>query len=117
MIGGHQFFMKIVQSFPCLTVLSIFNQESQRNKRLNEFDDNINRLSIIEFSRLNDLTLFSNHIDYLEQYLVEINIQLAQPMNICKLHPKILYAMQLVEIIFISKTFLIIFLRLNRFAL
>ena len=73
----HQFFMKIAQSFPCLTNLSIFNQEPQRHKRLNQSDENSPQLlSIIEFSHLNNLTLFFSHIDYSEQFLVDINTRL-----------------------------------------
>ncbi len=78
----HQFFMKIAQSFPCLTDLSIINQEPQRSKRLNQSDENSPRLSIIEFSRLNNLTLFFSHIDYSEQFLVEINTRLPQLVHL-----------------------------------
>jgi hypothetical protein len=78
----HQFFMKIAQSFPYLTNLSIFNQEPQRYKRLNQFDENNHQLSTIEFSHLNNLIIFFSHIDYLEQFLLEINTRLPHLVNL-----------------------------------
>jgi len=65
----HSFFAKISYSFPSLRRLIIQNRIEQKEK-----SEEVS--SIIEFSRLVELDCFSGHIDYVEQFLSELNTRL-----------------------------------------
>ncbi|UJR23577.1 hypothetical protein I4U23_026565 [Adineta vaga] len=57
----HDFFLRIVQSFPFLTKLTIHNYEAQQNNHLEQ--------SIIKYSYLLEIDLVKTHHDYIEQFL------------------------------------------------
>lgn len=67
--------MQISQAFHFLNYLVVMNKESQKYKRSN---NHYHTSSIIEFAHLTRLSLNYNHIDYLEQFLINTNTFLPQ---------------------------------------
>ena len=81
----HDFFLRISCSFPFVTSLSIYNRIPQKNKRLDQLDPVDRRLSPVQFTHLTHLThLTMSHIsiDYLEYFLIDINVQMPRLRNL-----------------------------------
>lgn len=60
---GHEFFLRIAQSFPFMERLTLHNRKPQKN-------DN-QQWSIIEYPHLDTLDLVRVHDDYIEQFLLD----------------------------------------------
>ncbi|CAF4264189.1 unnamed protein product, partial [Rotaria sordida] len=67
----HEFFMRLVQAFPCLKDLTITNSEPQKHKQYSNSNDENQDFSIIEYPHLIYLNLFEIHDDYAEQFLLD----------------------------------------------
>jgi hypothetical protein len=78
----HDFFNRITQAFPLLTYLSVSNRQPQRYKRSNHSNEENCVIPTVEFSYLTRLTIIYNHIDYVEQFLVETNTRLPRLMRL-----------------------------------
>jgi hypothetical protein len=66
----HEFFLRIVQSFPFMEDLFLTNRKPQNRKQSYESNDNNNRnLSPIQYFFLNELHIVNVHDDYIEQFL------------------------------------------------
>jgi hypothetical protein len=65
----HKFFAQISRSFPLLSRLILSNANEQKEKHEE-------KSSIIDFSHLVELTYYTVHIDYVEQFLSESNTRL-----------------------------------------
>ncbi|CAF3501521.1 unnamed protein product [Rotaria sp. Silwood1] len=70
----HEFFLRIAQSFPFITFLSIENSKSQNNKLSKESENNNQVCSIIKYPYLTALTLLFAHDDYIEEFLIHTKI-------------------------------------------
>ncbi|CAF1019815.1 unnamed protein product [Rotaria sordida] len=70
----HDFFLRIVQSFPCIEDLTVTNNKPQNRKQSYE-SNNVNCYSsIIKYSFLNELDLLDVHDDYIEEFLFDTKI-------------------------------------------
>ncbi|CAF3342304.1 unnamed protein product, partial [Rotaria socialis] len=67
----HEFFVRIVRSFPILKYLCIYNDEPQGSSDLTLSSDHIQSFSIIEYPHHTSLDVSSSDTGYLEQFLNE----------------------------------------------
>jgi hypothetical protein len=67
----HEFFLRIVQSFPFMVGLTVINRKSQHRKQSDESNDDNRNLSLIQFPFLIELTIDDVHDDYIEQFLLD----------------------------------------------
>jgi hypothetical protein len=67
----HEFFLRIQKSFPFMEKLSVINSKSQNLKQSYESNNDNRNLSLIEYSFLGELAIFSVHDDYIEQFLFD----------------------------------------------
>jgi hypothetical protein len=65
----HDLFAQISRSFPSLSRLTFYNAKEQKEKLSHQ-------LSIIEYPYLVELDISSVHIDYVEQFLSNLNTRL-----------------------------------------
>lgn len=72
----HDFFIQIAHCFPLLTHLDILNIKPQKYKQPLQSEEKDQILSILQFSHLTNLVIFSGCIDYVEQFLVNTNTHL-----------------------------------------
>jgi hypothetical protein len=78
----HNFFAQIPRSFPFLTRLTIWNTIKQKKKSLHQLVKSEEILSIMEYSHLVELTCTFGHMDYVEQFLFNLNIRLSCLSNL-----------------------------------
>lgn len=78
----HDFFLQIAHCFPLLTHLDILNIKPQKYKRPLQSEENDQIASIVKFSHLTNLTIFSGCIDYVEQFLFYTNTHLPRLMKL-----------------------------------
>jgi hypothetical protein len=67
----HDFFLRIVQSFPFMEELTVINRKLQNHKHSYESNNDNRSLSLIEYSFLNELDLLNVHDDYIEEFLFD----------------------------------------------
>lgn len=72
----HDFFAKISRSFPLLSRLTLWNEIKQKGKPSHQLVKPEEVSSIIEFSHLVELDCDYVHIDYVEQFLSNLNTRL-----------------------------------------
>ena len=77
----HEFFLRIVRSFPLMERLTVMNMRPQNDKRRRKAKDYKQYLSIIECPLLIQLNLDEAHDDYVEQFLLDTKTSL--PNNLC----------------------------------
>ncbi|CAF1042206.1 unnamed protein product [Rotaria sordida] len=65
----HDFFLRIVRSFPFMEELTVFNRKPQNHKQSYELNNTNRNSSIIEYSFLSELDLLNVHDDYIEEFL------------------------------------------------
>jgi len=65
----HEFFLRLAQSFPLMTALTVVNWKSQNAKRRRKGKRQNENVSVIEYPSLTTLNLFDVHDDYIEQFL------------------------------------------------
>ncbi len=70
----QEFFERITRSFPLLKSFTVFNLREQ--KRSQQYLDNEQVSSFVEYSHLTELDLRDTHIDYVEQFLKNTRIYL-----------------------------------------
>jgi hypothetical protein len=76
----HDFFLRIQESFPFMEELFLKNQKAQNRKQSYELNNDHRNLSVIKYSFLNKLGLYSVHDDYIEQFLFDTKMYL--PNNV-----------------------------------
>ncbi|CAF4548961.1 unnamed protein product [Rotaria socialis] len=81
----HEFFAQISLSFPVLNHLTLSNKISKNVTPLQQVLKPENATSVIEYSHLVELYCFDVHIDYVEQFLSNLNTRLP---CLSKLHVK-----------------------------
>ncbi|CAM4981717.1 unnamed protein product [Rotaria socialis] len=79
----HNFFAQISRSFPLLSRLIVRNTTPQKEKRSHQLLKLEEISSVIEYSHLVELNCIHAHIDYVEQFLSNVNTCLP---CLCKLH-------------------------------
>jgi hypothetical protein len=67
----HEFFLQIVQSFPFMERLSLVNHKLPNRKQAYESNNDNRNVSVIKYSFLDELTIFSVHDYYIEQFLLD----------------------------------------------
>ncbi|CAF1230143.1 unnamed protein product [Rotaria magnacalcarata] len=68
----HEFFLRIVQSFPFMEeLLTVANQKPQNRKQPYESNIDSQNLSAIEYSFLSALIIINVHDDYIEEFLLD----------------------------------------------
>jgi hypothetical protein len=67
----HEFFLRIVQSFPFIELLSLVNHKPQNRKQSYESNNDNGNLSLIKYFFLNELSIINVHDDYIEQFLFD----------------------------------------------
>ncbi|CAF0981930.1 unnamed protein product [Rotaria sordida] len=67
----HEFFLRIQKSFPLMEKLNLYNKKRQNNKQYRKSKENIEHLSIVEYSYLTNLILYDTHYDYIEEFLLD----------------------------------------------
>ncbi|CAF3123260.1 unnamed protein product [Rotaria sp. Silwood2] len=67
----HDFFLRIVQSFPFMEELTVINRKSQNRKYSYELNNDNRSLSLIEYYFLLELDLLNVHDDYIEEFLFD----------------------------------------------
>ncbi|CAF1446764.1 unnamed protein product [Rotaria sordida] len=67
----HEFFLRIVQSFPFMEKLSLKNNKSQNRKQSYESNNDNQNFSVIEYSFLSELVIIDVHDDYIEEFLFD----------------------------------------------
>ncbi len=67
----HEFFLRIVQSFPFMKKLTLSNFKPQKYKQHQKSKDDNKDCSIIEYHHLTELDLLDVNPDYVEQFLDE----------------------------------------------
>jgi hypothetical protein len=72
----HDFFARISRSFPLLSRLTLCNEIEQKEKLSRQLVEPEETSSIIEYSHLVELDCADAHIDYLEQFLSNLNTRL-----------------------------------------
>jgi hypothetical protein len=72
----HDFFAQISRSFPLLRRLILDNEKEQKEKTSNQLMKSEQASSIIEYSHLVELNFTTVHIDYVEQFLFNLNTRL-----------------------------------------
>ncbi|CAF1485916.1 unnamed protein product [Rotaria sordida] len=77
---GHEFFLRIVQSFPFMQKVCLNNNRSQNRKKSNESNNNNQNLPVIQYSSLSELVIIDVHDDYIEEFLFHTKAYL--PYNI-----------------------------------
>ncbi|CAF1325885.1 unnamed protein product [Rotaria sordida] len=77
----HEFLFRISQSFPFMEKLTLINDKPQSNKQNRKVKNDGQDLLIIEYPHLTYLNLNKAHHDYVEQFLVDMEICL--PNNVC----------------------------------
>ncbi|CAF1019718.1 unnamed protein product [Rotaria sordida] len=65
----HDFFLRIVRSFPFMEELTVFNRKPQNHKQSYELNNTNRNSSIIEYSFLSELDFLNVHDDYIEEFL------------------------------------------------
>ncbi|CAF4909294.1 unnamed protein product [Rotaria sp. Silwood1] len=76
----HEFFLRIVQSFPLMEKLALTNKKPQNWKQSYSSNNNNENLSVIEYSCLNELVIIDVHDDYIEEFLIDTKTYL--PKNV-----------------------------------
>ncbi|CAF0943860.1 unnamed protein product [Rotaria sordida] len=76
----HEFFLRIVQSFPYMQELYVENHKSQNHKQSYESTNDNQNLSVIEYCFLSDLRIMSVHDDYIKEFL--FNTKASLPNNV-----------------------------------
>ncbi|CAF1531691.1 unnamed protein product [Rotaria sordida] len=76
----HEFFLRIVQSFPYMQELYVENHKSQNHKQSYESSNDNQNLSVIEYCFLSDLRIMSVHDDYIKEFL--FNTKASLPNNV-----------------------------------
>ena len=66
----HEFFMRIVRSFPFMENLSLMNRKSQNHKQFSESISQNQHISIVEYCYLTELDMDQVHDDYIEEFLL-----------------------------------------------
>lgn len=72
----HEFFLRISQSFPFLTYLRVINDHPPENKWLDQQDVSKRNSSPVEFKHLADLDLDASATEYLEYFLMDVNVHM-----------------------------------------
>ncbi|CAF3067489.1 unnamed protein product [Rotaria sp. Silwood2] len=67
----HEFFFRIVQSFPLMEQLTVINRKPQNRKQPYESNNDNQNLSVIEYSFLNTLDIINVYDDYIEEFLFD----------------------------------------------
>jgi hypothetical protein len=67
----HEFFLQIVQSFPFMERLSLVNHKLPNRKQAYESNNDNRNVSVIKYSFLGELIIFSVHDYYIEQFLLD----------------------------------------------
>ncbi|CAM4901499.1 unnamed protein product [Rotaria socialis] len=67
----HEFFLRIVQSFPYMQELCVNNFKSQNRKHSDESSNDNQNLSVIKYFFLSELRLVDVHDDYMEEFLFD----------------------------------------------
>ncbi|CAF4963892.1 unnamed protein product [Rotaria sp. Silwood1] len=67
----HEFFLRIVQSFPFIEGLSLANRKPQNGKQSYKSNSDNRNLPLIEYFFLNELYISNVHDDYIEQFLFD----------------------------------------------
>jgi hypothetical protein len=67
----HEFFLRIVQSFPFMEQLFLKNRKSQIQKQSYESNNDNRNLSLIKYFYLNVLFIVNVHDDYIEEFLFD----------------------------------------------
>jgi hypothetical protein len=75
----HEFFLRIVKSFPFMGKLSVINNKPQNDKSCRKKD--AQNLGVIKYLHLTQLDIHDVHDDYIEQFLVDTKTYLGN--NIC----------------------------------
>ncbi|CAF4038362.1 unnamed protein product [Rotaria sordida] len=65
----HDFFLRIVRSFPFMEELTVINRKPQNRKQSYELNNTNRNSSIIAYSFLSELDLLNVHDDYIEEFL------------------------------------------------
>jgi len=73
---GHQFFLRIAQSFPFMEELTISNSKAQNDKQFIKSENHNQTLPIIEYPNLTTLRFFESHDDYVELFLSHTKVSL-----------------------------------------
>ncbi|CAF3046999.1 unnamed protein product [Rotaria sp. Silwood2] len=73
----HEFFLRIVQSFPYMKQLYMCNRKSQNCKQSYELSNDNQNLSVIEYFFLSELRIINVHDDYIEEFLFDTKACLA----------------------------------------
>jgi hypothetical protein len=76
----HEFFIRIAQSFPFMTSLTIINRYAQRDKQCRKLNNQ--NLLIIEYPHLRHLDLDEAHDDYVEEILLDTKTCLPYDVNL-----------------------------------
>jgi hypothetical protein len=78
----HEFFIRIAQSFPFMTSLTIINRHAQNDKQCRKLKKKNQDLFIIEYPHLKHLDLNETHDDYVEQLLLDTKTCLPYDVNL-----------------------------------
>ncbi|CAF2802925.1 unnamed protein product [Rotaria sp. Silwood2] len=87
----HEFFIRISESFPIITYLSLTNPTSQKKKQSQPTN-----LPIVKFNHLNKLSFDDVHDDYIEQFLFDTKTYLPN---------KVLLGIELVQLQIVTNNF------------
>ncbi|CAF4580535.1 unnamed protein product [Rotaria sp. Silwood2] len=67
----HEFFLRVVQSFPYMEQLYMCNRKSQNCKQSYELSNDNQNLSVTEYFFLSELRIINVHDDYIEEFLFD----------------------------------------------
>ena len=80
----HDFFIKISHSFPLLSRLTLTNTKEQKKKSSQQLmKTEENSSTIIEYPHLVELVFSTVHIDYVEEFLSDLNTRLVSRIVLC----------------------------------
>ena len=80
----HDFFIKISHSFPLLSRLTLTNTNEQKEKSSQQLvKTEQNSSTIIEYPHLVELVFSTVHIDYVEEFLSDLNTRLVSRIVLC----------------------------------
>ncbi|CAF4982100.1 unnamed protein product [Rotaria sp. Silwood1] len=79
----YEFFLRISKSFPFMRELTINNRKAQNKKQFMKSNNDDQILPIIEYPNLQRLDLSDTHDDYVELFLFDTKIFLANDLHVC----------------------------------
>jgi hypothetical protein len=79
----HSFFLRLAQSFPSMSTLSVTNAAAQLEKAHQQPCDEKERLPVIRYPSLRQLVLLCVHDDYVEQFFFATRTFFSSGMHVC----------------------------------